>query len=368
MSFFDLSFNIGFPLNKNKSFRNKIVTKSLSIDNIQFKQRKIRLNSPRTLQAMKKLGYKFSDLEYIPFQDYIHKNPHLIGRTRDSQEKIYSQIEKLRGIRFKRIKELRYKLKTQDNIRYETLRNNSCYSLRKKAPPKMDNILYNSNDNFCFSAIEREKQILEKIKNKNESQFYSKIQFELQKELTRKKNEDKLKEQKIKYENYQLELSKKRLEEETIKFQKENEMKKIKEQNELNQKKLIKKLYNTAIQKAKDEEVLQKIRQKELDLKHLEEENRHNLFQKKLQDRLEGKKLKILERAKLLEMKEKQKRKQIEQKNKEQQEINLKKSLEKKEQIEQTLKNYEKNQEDKKKQYEKKKREKPNSFRSNGKK
>jgi len=131
MSLFDLSFNIGFPLNKNKSFRNKIFAKSLSIDNIQFRQRKIRLNSPRTLQAMKKLGYKCSDLEYIPFKDYIQKNPYLIGRTRDSQEKIYSQIEKLRDIRFKRIKELRYKIKTQDNTRDGTARNNSCYSLRE---------------------------------------------------------------------------------------------------------------------------------------------------------------------------------------------------------------------------------------------
>ena len=357
MSLYNHSFNNEFPLNKNKFFRSQNFSKSISIDNIQFKQKKIRVNSPITLKAMKQLGYKSSDLEYLPFKEYIRKNPYLIGKTKDSQEKIYSQIEKLRGIRFRRIKELRYKLKTLNNSQDENSRYKSSYRLRKRAPPKMDNVLSNSIDNYCSSALEREKQILERIKNKKENQFFSKIQFELQKELTRKKNENKLNIQKIKYQNYQLEQSKKKLEEEMIKLQKENEIKKIKEENELMEKKLIKKIYNSAIKKAKDEEALQIIRQKELEIKHLEEENRYSFFQKKLQERLEGKKLKILERAKLLEMKEKQKRKQIEQKNKEQQELNLRKSLEKKAQIEQNLKNYQKNQEEIRKKYETKKRE-----------
>lgn len=350
MSSLDLSFNNEFPFNKKNIIKKNQSMGSLSIDNVNFQQRKIRINSPNSLRAIKQLGYKISDLEYLPFKEYIMRNPTLIGKSKKSQQKIYSYIENLRNSRFKKVKDLRIKLKTQINIE-SSIKNNSCNNLRKVQPRKINYLMTNSMDATINSSLEKEKKILERIKNKNETELINKIQFELQRELMRKKNEDKIKQQKIKLKNYQLELNRKKKEEESKKQEREKEIKRKQEELELSQRLLNKKRYMEEMKRAKEEEKLQQQRKKELEFRQKEEEIHRLLFKKKLKEILDDKKLKIIEKAKVLEMKELNKRKQLELKNKEQEELNMKKSLEKQLHIQQALKNYETKREEIRRQY-----------------
>ena len=209
MSLLDLTFNNEFSFNK-KKIRNKgKLTKSLSIDNIEFSQRKIRINSPTSLKAMKELGYTMSDLEYLPFKDYIRKNPDLIGKDKKTQERIYSHIESLRNTRFKKIKDLRNKFKTQNNIE-KTDRNNSCYNIRKIIPKKINYLLSNSVDIEGNKEIEKEKKTLERIKHKNETELYNKVKFELKRELMRQKNDNKIRQQILSIENTKYKYTKRK--------------------------------------------------------------------------------------------------------------------------------------------------------------
>ena len=106
MSYLDFKINNQNPLNKIPNFYKYKLTKSLSIDNIRTHQKKIKINSPASLHAMRQLGYSVSDLEYIPFNDYIRNNPNLINQTKKSQEKMYTKIEKIRNARFQKLKDL----------------------------------------------------------------------------------------------------------------------------------------------------------------------------------------------------------------------------------------------------------------------
>ena len=84
------------------------------------------------------------------------------------------------------------------------IKNNSCLNLRKKIPKKINILMSNSVDEFGTTALEKEKKTLEKIKYKNKAGLINKIQFELNNELIKKKNEDKLERQYIKYRNFLL--------------------------------------------------------------------------------------------------------------------------------------------------------------------
>ena len=362
MSFVDFKINNENPLNKIPNFYKYKLAKSFSIDNIRTHQKKIKINSPASLHAMRQLGYSVSDLEYIPFNDYIRNNPNLINQTKKSQEKMYTKIEKIRNARFQKLKDLRYKLKSLYSNYSNDINNSSNYSLIKNTPKKLNSSMNNSVDILYSNAnhldpLDKGKQILDRVLYKNKTEFYNKIQFELNKEFLRKINEDKIKKQKIKYENYKLELSNKKKEEEALKIQRELELEEKKRQHELMIKQYNKEKYNEEIQKAKEEEKLQKQKRKEAELKWKEDQHRKNLFHKKLQERLEDRRLKILIKAKYLEMRDSNKRKHLELKNKTQQEINHQKSLENQEHIEQTLKNNEIIKEELKKHFQLKEKE-----------
>ena len=340
MSYFDFKINNENPLNKNYKSNYTKLSKSLSIDNIRTNQRKIIINSPTSLHAMRQLGYSVSDLEYMPFNEYIRNNPFLLNKPKQAQERIYSKIEKIRNSRFQKLKELRYKLKSH-NSNYNN--NNSGYFSMKETPKKMDNLMSNSVDILVRRANPFKKggTILNRVLDKNKTEFYNKLQSELNKEFLRKKNEDKIKKQEIKYENYLSEISKKKKEEESLKIQRELEFEEKQKQHIFMLKKYNEEKYNEEIEKAKEEEKIKEQKRKDAELKWKELQHRKNLLHKKLQKRLEERQIQILLKAKYLQLRESNKIKQIECKNKAQQEINNQKARENQEHFEQTLKNNE---------------------------
>ena len=327
MSEYDKDFNNNeFPfyhktLHKNKS------TVNIGIDNINIYQTKIRINSPTTLQAIKLLGYKISELEYLTFKDYVKHNPNLIGQPKQMQISYYEYIEKLRKERFNKIKVLRLQLKSENSPKMDK-RSQSCYNFNKRRNHPESGL-----DSFGHTAIENEKKILERMRTKNETEIINKIQFELKRELARKKNEEKIEKQNLKLRNYEKKLNKIRREEEIIKKNKEQEQIKKQHELELIEIELNKKKYNEEMKKAKEEEKKEKQRLKEARLNHQKEEKRRLEFQERINRIIEDKQQKILEKAKILQKKEKERKKQMKRKKKEEQEINMQKSLAKQEQI-----------------------------------
>ena len=251
MTFYEQDFYIkDFPFN-HRSMRKNKSTSIINIDNINIHQRKIRINSPTTLKAIKLLGYNISELEYLPFKEYLKENPHLIGIPKQMQQSYYDYIEKLRKERFNKIKVLRLQLKSEETT-LKDKRNQSCkhYTVKSKnSNPKND--LKQAKDSFGHTAIENEKKILERMRNKNETEIINKIQFELKRELARKKNEEKIEKQNIKLKNYEKKLNKIRKEEEMIKRNKEQELIKKQQELEIYERELNKKKYNEEMLKSK---------------------------------------------------------------------------------------------------------------------
>ena len=213
MSFYE-NYNNEFPfyhkiLHKNNS------TTIISIDDINKFQHKIRINSPTTLKAIKLLGYNISELEYLSFKEYIKKNPNMIGLSKQMQQSYYESIEKLRIDRFNKIRVLRLQLKSEKHT-LNSRRSQSSYNIKRFSSNKkyeMPNRIIGGGDSFGHTAIENEKKILERMRNKNETEIINKIQFELKKELVRKKYEKKIEEHNKKLKMYEKELNKKRKEE-----------------------------------------------------------------------------------------------------------------------------------------------------------
>ena len=359
MTYYESDFSNDIPfahktLHKNKS------TSNISIDNISLKQKKIRINSPTSLKAIKELGYNISELEYLPFKDYLKQNPSLIGETKQMQQSHYDYIEKLRKDRFIKIKELRFRFKNE-NTPLADQKSQSCYNLKndfsKNRRIKQNTSSSIGSDMYGHTAIENEKKVLERMKNKNETEMINKIQYELKRELARKKNFDKLIKQNLKLKNFEKKLYKKRKEEELIKKMKEQEQIKKQQELEMMEKELNKKIYNEEMLKAKKEEKKERQKMKEALLKHQEDENRRLKFQEKINKMLEDKQQKILEKKIILQKKEYDRLKQMKKRSKEQQEINYQKSLAKQELIENNLRKFELQNEEIRKHYEIKEKE-----------
>ena len=189
--------------------------KYISIDDIEDKKIKnVRITSPRSKEAMKQLGYKDCDLNYLTYDEYKKQNPNFIGEKENKTKFRYECLEKLRQERINNIKNIREKLEEED---YYSSKKNKDIS---KFETEIDNTQFKS------TAIENQKKELQRLKNKNKLELIGKVKYELERELMKKQAEQKLKEDNEKTEKYNKALLKKRKEEEKIKREKEIEKKK----------------------------------------------------------------------------------------------------------------------------------------------
>ena len=228
---------------QNSNYYNSKKKKNISIDDIDGKQIKnVKITSPRTKAAMKKLGYKDSDLNYLTYEEFLKNNPNFFGEKKQLNKIRYVCFENLRKERINNIKNEREKLKYED---YNDSNKNKNYS---NFETEIDTTKFKS------TAIENQKKELQRLKNKNELELIGKVKYELEREIMKKKAEEKMKEDNEKAEIYQKNLLKKRKIEEEIK--REKEIKKEKEEKELeeNQRKLDHERYMKEIEKAKEEE------------------------------------------------------------------------------------------------------------------
>ena len=63
--------------------------KLISIDDIDFFTKKVKITSPRSIKAMRNLGITNENLEYLTKQEYLNKHPELIGED-ENMKKVMS--------------------------------------------------------------------------------------------------------------------------------------------------------------------------------------------------------------------------------------------------------------------------------------
>ena len=203
-----MSENYNEDEKKNTKNHNRNLT---SIDNIDVNSStKFRITSPRSLSAMRKLGYENSELNFITYKEFLKRNPDLLGAKKEISKVGYEFYESKRQEKLEKLKNLR-----DEEIENEKNRNENSQT-------KNNNNLKNQ-ENTQSTAIKNEMKAFERMKNKNEKDLIGMVQYELRREIMKKQAEEQLKQQNEKIQRLKDELLKSRKEEEKKKREKEKQ-------------------------------------------------------------------------------------------------------------------------------------------------
>ena len=244
--------------NKTKSIKNQLRIKSAS-----NQLNDINLNSSRTKEAIKLLGYSFEEFIFIPFKEYINLHQDVKTLPKEIQRKRYNFSEKLRK---KKINDI---INIKDTIDL------------KKIPKicninfSMDNLL--SKENILSSNIIDSINFYHYFRLKNENDLFNSIEYKLEKEIHKKENELKIRKKQLKDEEFKKEKELKE-EIEKIELQEIDYLKrKYEEKEELDIKKKNLELYKEEQEKFKLNTLLEKEKQRKINEKNKEIEiNREN--------------------------------------------------------------------------------------------
>jgi hypothetical protein len=265
-----------------------------------------KINSPRSIEAIAKLGYIFEDLIYNDFNKFKQIHYEIIPLELEMQQKRYNLYEDIRKNKIAEIKDLYIKL---------------CNNENKKETNTMLN--YYSKKDYDNTVIKNNLISFEKIKAKNELYLINMANYEIEREIDQQFAKEKLRIKDEKREIFIKELEQKRNIEKMKKLQKEKE-KKQKEEEEIKiQQKKDKERYEEEIKKIKDEQEKEKLKLIQNEKKKREEEEKRIKIQEKVNKMLEDSNIKLYQKQKELEIKEQERQKKIE-------EYKMKKKIEKK--------------------------------------
>ena len=261
-------------LNKNnKSHDNFKFKENISIEDINYTTKKVRITSPRSLKAMKKLGINNKDLEYLTFKEFKNKNPEILAETKRIQKFKYDYCEEIRKRLIDQIRETKQKIIEEGE--QKTKRSTSSKYRKSMA---LDNMLINSN-----KFTQKDLKTFKRMRNINKTNLFNRLEIELNKELKNLINQEQ-----IQRENAKTYKNSRRLER---KLKKENEQKIKKEEEKIRKDKEIDKMKRKEeeqrimqlIQEEIDEEERKKEYQRE-ESKHKKQElEKRAEFQKNLQ-------------------------------------------------------------------------------------
>ena len=214
----------------NNSLEQYRLKEYITIDDIDYSTKKVRITSPHSIKAMNTLGIINEDLEYLTFDEYLNKNPELIGEERKIQRVRYNHVEQIRKDLIERVREQRNKIIEEEDQKRQKRSSSSKYRT---------NIVLDNINSKKFS--EKDIKAFKRMRNINKTNLYNRLERELMKELkslinneqTRRENEkikkhSELLEKRLKYENM------KRItdEEEKIQLEKEKDKRERKEEEE----------------------------------------------------------------------------------------------------------------------------------------
>ena len=301
------SKNINEENKQQNEIKSKQLDKKALINIIDFELNPIeenKINSPRSLESIAKLGYIFEDLIYNDFNQFKQIHYEIIPLELEMQQKRYNFYEDLRKSKIAEIKDLYIKLCNNEN--------------KKEINTMINN--YSKKD-YESTALKNNLITFEKIKAKNELDLINLANYEIGREIDQEFAMEKLRIQDEKREMIKKELKERR--------EKEEDEKKIKFQEKIN--KMLEDSNNKLYQKQKELEIKDQERQKKI------EENKMKKIIESLQRSIEKKELfeknkhnlenQIQQMKELYE--EKQKKKEI--KQKEFEELKIKEHLKEKE-------------------------------------
>ena len=227
----EISHHIGL----NKSVEELKSNNKITIEDIDYFSKKVKITSPRSIKAMNNLGVNNNDLEYLTFKEYLEKNPQLIGESKRMQKLEYNHVQTIRKELIEQIIEARKKIISEES-------HNNKRSVSSKYRQSMA-IEYNQNLFNSQELTEKDIKAIKRMKNINRTNLSNRLELELKKELKnlinneqeKKANEKKFKfsqkiERKRKLENFKKmtdEEEKERLAKEIDKQQRKNEEKRI---------------------------------------------------------------------------------------------------------------------------------------------
>lgn len=246
---------------------------------------RIKITSPKSVKAMRQLGYSQEDFHCLSFKEFIKNNHDIRQLSPSIQTKRYECFEQLRLAKIKQVAELR------ETIDINQINNSSI----KANSVQTDNALFSETE-VKSTAVAEEIKAFERIKRKNEADLINMVEYELKKQIMHKEAENKMRKQQFKLTQFQkqVELSRDQagLLQKNCQEQKEmNEREKEERQRQLN-----------AIKYNEEQQRLQKLKKEEEmklelnKLKHEEDEKKRIAFQQKVDSMIEEKIIKANER------------------------------------------------------------------------
>ena len=297
----------------------------ISLLNCNFNQKKIRINSPNSLIAIRLIGATFDDLRYLTFDEYIKKE-NIQYLDKDLQEERYNHYEQSRLSLINEAKKNREDLFKEKEKNYETSPQNTLNLSNANDIFKFTNFNFNTKNNninkkvantptSTASILEREK--LQKLIEKQENNIKLQIDYECMIEENRRKNMEKMRNKEIKEEKKrkkkEMEIAeKKEKEREKIMEKKRKEEEMIKEEEKKRKEEEFKekrKMQEEAERKLSEE--------KERKNKMLERELKEKEFREKINRMNQKQAERLLEKEKELNLKDKKRQKNLEELRKE---------------------------------------------------
>ena len=302
---------------------------------------KIKLNSPRSLEALKRVGLNQEDLHYVSIKDFKLKNPQLKSLPLDLQQSRDDYLESLRITRIDEVRKIRAELVENSNETSKTSTNfKPNISLK--------------NSQLKSTALSIELKSFERLKKKQEAELFNMIQFELKTELRRQENEISIKKKKENEEEQTLFLLKARKIEQEEKRQREKEnFEKIKFEDEQRRQR-DSQLYMEEQRKLKEQLMIENEKLREARLRQVEEKRKQDEFRNQLDAMFEENRRQLDKKISEMEKNEIHRQEIIEKKKLEAFITNTERANKNREKIENIMKNLEQKLNSQREEYEEK--------------
>ena len=318
-------------------------------------KKKIIIDSPRSIIALKQCGISVDELYYISFKEFIQQNDALRNVSKETQVSQYEFFDKHRKDKLAEVVKARAdliqsELKDNNNENDMSIYNNKTLSnmhtvsnYRKSKTPF--NLSKSCSDLGCTttlsSVMNTQLKKYNQLKTKNEIELINLIENEIKKEqMKHKEQQVMLSQQEKAYQHQHNKML--RSQEHYIKKQRRQSEKRRKE---LTDQKIFAKLeierHNKEQDKLKKDKEDEQMRFKAMKLKHKEEEQKRQAFHIKQEQRQEDFRIQMMTKQKEMEDKEKERQEHLQQERQIKHKHKLKLSQEKKAQIEKSKQDFE---------------------------
>jgi hypothetical protein len=260
----------------NKSEKEFKLNNKITIEDIDYFSKRVRINSPRSIKAMNSLGINNHDLEFLTFKQYLEKNPQLVGETKRIQKLEYNHVQAIRKDLINQVIESR-KMIISENKNIKT-RNASS---KNRTSTSLEN---NNNQNFYLTRDLSDKDLkaIKRMKNINKTNLSNRLELELKKELKNLVNKEIDKKAKERQFMIFKNLEKKRKMENMKKMADEEEKEKLAKEIVKQQRKDEEKRIQDLIEEEIVENRLKKLNQKEEEELKKNNELKREEYKKKL--------------------------------------------------------------------------------------